>query len=82
MGRASVQLFNSTILEVDSSIELEDGLGKMIVSSWGDNQMARYGLHAHHSLVPMEFSGNGETLVDILREIKLPLLISPCYLTL
>lgn len=58
MGRAGVEPFNSTTIEVDTSVQLADGLAKMIVSSLGDNQMARYGLHAHHSLVPMEFSGN------------------------
>lgn len=63
MGRAGVRPFNSTTLEVDTSVELEDGLAKMIVTKWGDNQVARYGLHAHHSLVPMTFSGNGESAV-------------------
>ena len=60
MGRAGVEPFTFTAIDVDTSAQLADGLVKVIVSSRGDNQMARYGLHLHHLLVPMEFSGNGE----------------------
>ena len=59
-GRSTVDPFNSTIIDVDESVQLAEGLAKMTVSSWGDNQIARYALHAHHSLVPMVFEGNGE----------------------
>jgi len=65
MGRAGVEPFNNTVLEVDSSVDVGDGLAKMSVVSRGSNQIARYALHAHHSLVPMEFSGNGKSVTFV-----------------
>lgn len=57
LGRSTVDEFDSTVLE-DSGVQLGEGLAKMNVVSQGTNQIARYALHAHHSLVPMEFIGN------------------------
>jgi hypothetical protein len=57
MGRSTINEFNSAVI-VDSGVKFEDGLAKMVTVSHGINQIARYALHAHHSLVPMEFIGN------------------------
>jgi len=67
MGRAGVEPFNNTVLEVDTSVDVGDGLAKMNVVSRGTNQIARYALHAHHSLVPMVFSGNGKFIWGLYR---------------
>jgi hypothetical protein len=58
LGRTSTQLIDSTVMAPDADINLPPGQAKMIVSHRGSNQIARYAVHAHHSLVEAYFSGN------------------------
>eukprot|EP00804_Cyclotella_cryptica_P015876 CCRYP_006384-RB/>CCRYP_006384-RB protein AED:0.04 eAED:0.04 QI:66/1/1/1/0.75/0.6/5/189/1059 len=56
-GRTSVQLIDSTAMK-DADIDLAAGLAQMNVIHQGSNQVGRYALHAHHSMVEVFFKGN------------------------
>jgi len=58
LGRTSTDLIDSTVMAPDGDLNLPPGQAKMIVSHQGSNQIARYAVHAHHSLVEAYFSGN------------------------
>uniref|UniRef100_A0A7S4MFY8 G8 domain-containing protein n=1 Tax=Odontella aurita TaxID=265563 RepID=A0A7S4MFY8_9STRA len=58
MGRTTVEPFDNTVLAEEEGVYMAEGYGRVAVSKEGMNQAARYSLHAHHSLVPVEFSGN------------------------
>lgn len=57
-GRTTTDLIDSTVMSPDPELNFEPGLARMIVSYQGTNQIARYALHAHHSLVEAYFTGN------------------------
>lgn len=59
MGRTNISLHDNTVLQ-NTGVNCGTGLALMTVAHQGSNQMGRYALHAHHSTVPLEWSGNGE----------------------
>jgi len=58
LGRTTTKLIDSTVFELDETLKFHPNVAKMDVISQGTNQIARYALHAHHSLVEAYFTGN------------------------
>ena len=58
LGRTTTALIDSTVFELDETLKFHPNVAKMDVISQGTNQIARYALHAHHSLVEAYFTGN------------------------
>ena len=58
LGRTTTELIDSTVFELDETLKFHPNVAKMNVISLGTNQIARYALHAHHSLVEAYFTGN------------------------
>ena len=59
MGRTNISVHDNTVLQ-DTGVRCGPGLALMSVVYQGTNQMGRYAIHAHHSLVASVWSGNGE----------------------
>lgn len=57
-GRTTTDGIENTSIEDVSGLNFEDGLAQMTVSTAGTNQIGRYALHAHFSLVESLFYGN------------------------
>mmetsp|Transcript_9119 Transcript_9119/g.12669 ORF Transcript_9119/g.12669 Transcript_9119/m.12669 type:complete len:1055 (-) Transcript_9119:126-3290(-) len=60
LGRTTIDMIDSTVMSPNTSLKFgQDGLTQqMLVSHKGTNQIARYALHAHHSLAEGVFDGN------------------------
>ncbi len=60
LGRTTVDVIDSTIMAPveGPKFPLDENWAQMEVTYQGTNQIARYALHAHHSLVESYFSGN------------------------
>ena len=58
-GRTVTDVIDNTVMSPDPDLKFEpSNAAKMIVAHQGTNQVARYALHAHHSLVEAQFIGN------------------------
>lgn len=57
-GRTTTHLIDSTVITPDTNLNFEPNVAKMNVVHQGSNQIARYALHAHHSMVESYFTGN------------------------
>mmetsp|Transcript_7476 Transcript_7476/g.9966 ORF Transcript_7476/g.9966 Transcript_7476/m.9966 type:complete len:843 (-) Transcript_7476:975-3503(-) len=59
-GRTTTDMIDSTVMSPNPDLKFgQDGLTQqMVVSHFGTNQIARYALHAHHSMVEGIFDGN------------------------
>lgn len=60
LGRTTTDVIDSTIMAPDEAFKFrkDSTHQKMVVTKLGNNQIARYALHAHHSLVESRFEGN------------------------
>jgi len=60
LGRTTTAVIDSTVMAPVEDVNFPRGsnYAQMVVSKLGSNQIARYALHAHHSLVESHFSGN------------------------
>mmetsp|Transcript_15018 Transcript_15018/g.23252 ORF Transcript_15018/g.23252 Transcript_15018/m.23252 type:complete len:834 (+) Transcript_15018:90-2591(+) len=56
-GRTTTELISNTVMTPDADFDFPEGFAKMIVSTYAENQIARYALHAHNSLVEAYYSG-------------------------
>ena len=57
-GRTTTNAIDNTFIEDVSGLNFADDLAQMTVSKQGTNQIGRYALHAHFSLVESVFYGN------------------------
>lgn len=57
LGRTTIEALDNTVLE-DTGTELAAGLARLQATHMGTNQIARYALHSHHSMVKVRWSGN------------------------
>ena len=57
LGRTSIIEHDNTVLE-DTGLEFAEGIAQLQASHIGTNQIARYALHSHHSMVKVHWSGN------------------------
>ncbi len=57
-GRTTTNVIDNTSIEDVSGLNFADDLAQMTVSKQGTNQIGRYALHAHFSLVESIFYGN------------------------
>jgi len=64
-GRTTTELINSTVMS-PTDLKFPPLMSQMHVSHLGTNQIARYALHAHHSLIEAYFTGNA--LIDSPRD--------------
>ena len=61
LGRTTTEVIDSTVMAPLEGVKFRlDGTtyARMVVDRLGANQIARYALHAHHSLVESRFEGN------------------------
>lgn len=57
LGRTTTDALDLTALE-DTGVELARGLARFVATHIGTNQIARYALHSHHSMIKVHWSGN------------------------
>mmetsp|Transcript_37281 Transcript_37281/g.78626 ORF Transcript_37281/g.78626 Transcript_37281/m.78626 type:complete len:1014 (+) Transcript_37281:227-3268(+) len=57
LGRTTTDAIDLTALE-DTGMELAEGLARLNATYIGTNQIARYALHSHHSMIKVNWSGN------------------------
>lgn len=57
-GRTTTELIDNTELEVVPGYRFPPGMARLTTTHVGTNQLARYALHAHHTLMEVFFTGN------------------------
>jgi hypothetical protein len=56
-GRTTTEVISNTVMAPDTAYNFPAGFARMIVSKYAENQIARYAIHAHHSLVEAYYTG-------------------------